>query len=198
MIDPISYDSNLQEKKGNKKTVIVIIVIIVAIIIGGFFYLQQSKKTDQTKETTEITTEIKKPSPTEKPEIDRKSIKIQVLNGTGTPGQAGTVVDDLKSAGYDSDNIKTANAEEYDKTITTISIKKGFDYVADDIKDVLKSDFDEIRIDSTELDTDSEFDVVITTGGKIFEEVTPTVAPKEDSTPSPTPTETDTTPTPTP
>lgn len=181
MIDIISPYSNQQGRSKNKKTVIIVFIIIVAAILGGIFLLRQPKKTEQSK--TDLI-EKKESSPTEKPEIDKKSVKIQVLNGTGTPGQAGTVLEDLKKAGYNSDNIKTANAKDFNNTVTTITAKEGFNDVAGDIKDALKTTFDEIKIDSANLDKNSEFDIVVTTGGKKFEEATPT--PTENPTPSPT------------
>src|SRR5437763_8547251 len=54
-------------------------------------------------------------------------LKIQVQNGTGTPGQAGTAVEAIKKAGYNSDNIKTANATNFNNSSTTISAKAGFE-----------------------------------------------------------------------
>ena len=191
MIDTTSFYSSQQgENKKKNAPVLIIMVIIILALTGGIFMLRQSKKTNQTKVTV---AENNEPSPTEKPEIDKKSVKIQVLNGTGTPGQAGIAVEVLKKAGYNFDSIKTANAEDFNNTITTITAKDGFNDVVSDIKDALKTTFDEIKIDSTNLDKDSEFDVVITTGGKKFEAATPTLV----QSPTPTTTETTTTPTPT-
>ena len=188
MQDPIlTYPSQPGSTKKNYTGLI--IIIIIAALAGGWLLSRQSQKTDQTKVTT---TETITPTPTVNPEIDKKSVKIQVLNGTGTPGQAGIAVELLKDAGYSADNIKTANAAEFDNTVTAIAAKDGFDNVAKDVEDALKETFEEVNIDSTPLDKDSEFDIVVTTGGKIFEEATPT--PTESPTPT---TETTTTPTPT-
>jgi len=194
MIDTDSLYSNQQGGSKNKKVTIVVFIIIVAAVLGGILLLRQPKEMEQTKD---VIIKNKEPSPTEKPEIDKKSVKIQVVNGTGTPGQAGATVEALKNAGYDSDNIKTVNAEEFNNTTTTITVKDGFDDVASDIKDALKTTFDEIKIDSTNLDKNSEFDIIVTTGGKKFEEVTPTPAITTSQSPTPSPTIT-TTPTPTP
>lgn len=191
MIDTTLPYPNQQEGSKKKKTAIIVFIVIIAAIFGGMLLLRQPKKTEQSK--TDLI-EKKEPSPTEKPEIDKKSVKIQVLNGTGTPGQAGTAVEILKKTGYNPDNIKTANADEFNNTVTTISAKDGFDDVASDVKDALKTTFDEIKIDSTPLDKDSEFDIVVTTGGKKFEEATPTPTQGPTSTPT---TEATTTPTPT-
>ncbi|MDO9028356.1 MAG: LytR C-terminal domain-containing protein [Candidatus Roizmanbacteria bacterium] len=196
MIDTTSPYSNQQGRSKKKKIAVMIgIVVIIAALVGGILMIRQPKRTDQTKVAV---VENKEPSPTEKPKIDKKSVKIQVLNGTGTPGQAGIAVEALKKAGYNLDNIKTANAEEFNNTVTTITAKDGFDDVTSDVKDALKTTFDEIKIDSTHLDKDSEFDIVVTTGGKKFEEVTPTTTITPTQNPTPSPTSTTTTPTPTP
>ncbi len=191
---------NQQKEEKKKNTVIIIIVIIVALI-GGIFILRQTKKNTQDKVAVVKETE---PTPTEKPKIGKSSVKIQVLNGTGTPGQAAAVVDALKKADYNQDNIKTGNAPDFNHTITTISAKTGFEEIADDVKQTLADMFDNIEIESSPLDEDSEFDIVVITGGKKFEEnettPTPTPSPSEaTATPtiSPTPSPTST-PTPTP
>lgn len=200
MLDtPLSYTSQPQSSNKSKTWIIVLVLIVVAAAIGSYFFLNQSKKTEEAKTAVEA----KKgpaytPSPTKKP-IEKEKVKIQVLNGTGTPGQAGTAVEALTKAGYKTENIKTGNAEKFDQTSTTISAKKGFEDVAIDIKDSLKSSFDNVKVDSTELDEKSEFDIVVTTGGKIFEETTPTPSPKPTlSTLSPTPASITETPTPSP
>ena len=194
-MDPTSSYLNPQSgNKNNKMAIAVGVVIILAVIIGGTFLLQKTKKTEPAKIAV---VENKQPSPTEKPKIDKKSVKIQVLNGTGTPGQAGTAVEALKKAGYNPDNIKTTNAKDFDNTVTTITVRTGFEDTASDINDVLKSTFSEIKIETTQLDEKSEFDIVIVTGGKKFEEITPTTSITNSPTPNPTTTTPTLTPSPT-
>jgi len=201
MTESITFNPNQTVSSKKKKTnMIIMMVVIVAVVIGGIVIIRQPKKTEQAKSATEN----KEPSPTKKPNINKKTVKIQVLNGTGTPGQAGIAVTALKKAGYNTDNIKTANADNFDSTITAIKTKDGFADVASDIKDALKTTFDDINIDSASLEDESEFDIIVTTGGEKFEATTPTtsVSPtnSEDST-TPTPTVTPTptsTPSPTP
>lgn len=201
MVETVSYDVNQSGgSKNNKTMMIIIVVVVLATLVGGYFFWQQqqSKNTEEKKAMVEESKEpTPTPSPTKKP-IDRKIVKIQVLNGTGTPGQAGTAVKALTDAGYKEENIKTGNAEEYNHTKTTISAKEGFEDAAEDIKKSLEADFDNVEVESTKLDKDSEFDIVVTTGGEIFEEPTgkPTLKPTL-STSSPTPTSTSTTTTPT-
>jgi len=189
-----SYPS--QPKKSNKTMLFVIVGILLAILVGWFFMTQQPKNTDEVKD---VTVEQKEPTPTEKPKIEKSSVKIQVINGTGTPGQAGIVVKALEDAGYSTDNIKTGNAEEFDNSTTSITARDNFEEIVDNIKEVLKPTFEKVTVVSPNLESDSEFDIVIVTGGKTFEAVTPTTSVTSAVSPTPSVTTTPTlTPTPTP
>ncbi len=181
MVDT-SVSSLNQPKKGGKKKILVILVILIIAGLGVFAYRYFNKS--QPKEAKPVTSP--EPSTTPKPTIDKKSIKIQVQNGTGTPGQASSAVDALTKAGYSAENIKTSNAKTFDASSTTISAKKGFDDVASDIRDALKPTFSDTTIDSTPLDDKSEFDIVIVTGGKKFETATPSASSEATTKPNPT------------
>jgi hypothetical protein len=156
--------------------------IIIAVIIGGVVISRQPKKQDVKKDTQ---TETSSPAPTAQPTIDKATVKIQVQNGTGTPGQASQAVKALTEAGYSADKIKSANADSYDHATTTITSKSNYDAIVSNIKEALKPTFSEISDGSTGLSDDSEFDIVIITGGKLFE--TPTPSASDSATPSPTP-----------
>jgi len=181
---------NPPQKSSKISPVVIVVVVLLIAVIGTILITRQPKKTEETKEVV-ITQAV--PTPTEKPKIDKLTVKIQVVNGTGTPGQAGEVVKALKEAGYSADNIKTGNAENFDNTTTSIAVKTNFEEIANDIRDVLKPTFSETTVKSSNLDKENEFDVVIVTGGKIFATVTPTGS----QTPTPT-TQLTTTPSPTP
>ncbi len=178
-------------KKKNSSMIIVVIIILV-LLAGGFFVFRQNNKSSK-PDVAGVGNQEPTATLTPTPPVDKKTVKIQVLNGTGTPGQAASAVDELKKAGYSADNIKTGNATDDNHSTTTIAAKEGFTGVADDVKTALGSKFDNITVESTLLGSDSEFDVVVTTGGKKYEENTPT--PSKTSTPSPTnnPAETPTT-----
>lgn len=183
-----------QPNKKSKRNLIVIGMIMLAIIIVGFFIFRSSQTSNQ---TTVTPTPTEAPTPTQKPKIDKSKVRIQVVNGTGTPGQASKVVETLTKAGYSADLIKTGNAEEFSTTPTTITARAGFEDTAQDIKSLLDTTFDKITVKSSSLEESSDFDIVIVTGGDKFEEPTATVTPTGTAV-SPTPTTTvSTTPTPT-
>ena len=187
MEETIAPYQNPQFKKSKVNgTVWVVLFAIAVIAIGGFVLSRQQKKAPETKK--DVVVEKKEPSPTAKPKIEKSSVKIQVVNGTGTPGQAGIVVKALEGTGYSADNIKTANAEKFTTLTTTITARTDFEEIVNNIKDVLKPTFEEVTVDSSNLNSDSEFDIVIVTGGKLFETVTatPSATITPSSSPSPT------------
>jgi len=197
---PFPYRNQQSKKNKVKSPLFIGIVILAALAIGIFLMTRQSKKNVENKVTV-IETPV--PSPTETPKIDKATVKIQVLNGTGTPGQAGQAVKALEEAGYKAENIKTGNADKYDNLTTTISSRANYEAIVSNIEDALKPTFSDITVRSSTLDTSSEFDVVVVTGGKIFETIAPTKSVSSSSssssstvsTPTPSPT---LTPTPTP
>ncbi|MCX6791927.1 MAG: LytR C-terminal domain-containing protein [Candidatus Gottesmanbacteria bacterium] len=181
-------------KKSKLPIIIIAVVLIVALSAGAILFSRN--KSSKPPEVTGTITGAPTPSPTPTPTINKESVKIQVLNGTGTPGQAVKVAVTLKNAGYNLDNIKTGNVPD-NLTTSSIASKAGFESIAADMKTVLSSDFPDIEISSSPLGTGSEFDIVITTGGKAY--VAPTTpTPTGSATPTPTPTGTADTPTPTP
>lgn len=175
------YPSRMEQKSKKKQTIIIGLVVLVVVIIGIFLLTRKSEKTEENKDSISPTQEA---TPTEKPKVEKSAVKIQVLNGTGTPGQAGLVVKALEDAGYSADNIKSSNAEKYDNTTTTVTAKSGFEDTASDIKSELQPTFDEVTVESTNLASDSEFDIVVVTGGKIFEESSSSSSSSSSSTSS--------------
>src|SRR3989338_8520477 len=133
-----SYSS--QPKKNKMFPTVVVVVVLLTAIIASYLIINKPKKTEEKKEA--VVVEKKEPSPTPLPKIDKKTVKIQVQNGTGTPGQAGIVVKALVDAGYSTDNIKTGNAEEFNNTTTTIAARADFEEIISNIEDALKSTFD--------------------------------------------------------
>jgi len=184
-MEPTAFQYPTQQSKKNKMLpMVVVVAVLLTAIIASYLIINKPKKTEEKKEA--VVVENKIPSPTPLPKIDKKTVKIQIQNGTGTPGQAGLVVKALEDAGYSSDNIKTGNADKFDNSITSITAKDNYEEIVTDIKDSLKSTFDKITVVSPNLDKDNEFDIVIVTGGKIYETATPTVGPTSSVTTTPT------------
>ncbi len=193
-----AYQTQQNKSKAIKQAVIVGVVVIVVII--GLLYSRQPKKLETEKAAVVATGA---PTLTPTPKIEKSAVKIQVLNGTGTAGQAGVVVKALEDAGYTLANILSDNANTFDHTQTTITFKANLGDIANDIKSTLSSTFENVTLDATNLGASDQFDVIITTGGKTFASETPTVTPTGSESPTSTPTATPTvtvtaSPTPTP
>lgn len=189
-------------KKDNR---VAIAVVVIFVLLGAYFGYKHFKKAAAPKPPVVVTAE---PTLTETPApVDKTTVKIQVQNGTGTPGQAGSAVKALVSAGFVTGNIKTGNADNYADTSGSISVKSGFEGTANDVKNALTSLFPDITVNSTSLDSTSAYDVVVVTGGKLYvaptaaivnptqtpipvdtTTITPTVTPTPTDTPTPTPT----------
>jgi len=152
----------LNQEHNKKKPVIIIATLILVIVIAGAMLLtrQPAKKV---KDVVAATIP-KKITPIEKPKIDKSTVKIQVMNGTGIPGQAKDVIKTLVTAGYSSNNIRSTNAEKFDNIKTIISMRDTFEETANDIGKILQTKFNEVNISSTRIDKYTEFDIVVVTG----------------------------------
>lgn len=102
----------------------------------------------------------KEPTATPTPALDRKEIRVKVLNGTGTAGQATEVKDILLKLGYV--DILTGNADNFNYETTEIQIstdKEGLeDLIVKDLEDHVA------KPETTKLDDDSAADVVVIFG----------------------------------
>lgn len=180
------YVNQTAATKKSKLPIIIIAVVLLVVLAGGFFIFSHKGKPSEKPQVAAATTVAPTPSPTPTPTINKQSVKIQVLNGTGTPGQAAKVAVTLKNAGYNMDNIKTGNADN-NVPNSTIAAKAGFESTAGDIKTVLSSEYPDITVD-TSLSSDSAFDIIITIGGAKYVPPTSTPTPTPTTTAIPTPT----------
>ena len=105
-------------------------------------------------------TVVPTPTAVPTPEIKKDTLKIKVLNGSGTAGKASAVKAVLKDAGFT--DIVTGNADTFDFTSTEVAVKKGKEYLFPIMKTVL-SDYTS-SIKQTVLDDKSDADIVITFG----------------------------------
>lgn len=113
------------------------------ILSFGLFYLISNIKTIKlpiiAKKVAPTVTPTMAPSPTPTPSFKKEDLKIQVLNGSGTPGKASEMKDILTKKGYQQ--IITGNADNYDYKVTEIQVKasksQALDMIKNDLKDYL-------------------------------------------------------------
>lgn len=206
-VKPLNFNNfqsldNDKKNQGFSPTLLVVIIILI-LVIGTLLIIGQTKKTQEIKKSSSQEKIVEKKedilTPTEKPKIDKNTLKIKIINGTGTPGEAGKVASLLTNEGFVKENIKTENADEFNQTITLIKVKEKYQDTAKEIEKVISSFFEKIKIDSSFLDDTDDYDIIITTGGKIYSSPTPIQEKKQNPTPTSTLTPTLTnTPTPTP
>ncbi|KKU08879.1 MAG: Transcriptional regulator [Candidatus Woesebacteria bacterium GW2011_GWB1_45_5] len=141
-------------------------LIVGALVVGGFFYYKSKVGEDPTG-TTESPQATTSPeataTPTPAEEVKLDSLKVNILNGSGIPGEAGKVQALLEEAGFAE--FETGNADNYNYTITEVTLKKGVSSAAfDAVKEAL-DEYNVVKQEDT-LDEDSESDVEIVTGTK--------------------------------
>lgn len=143
----------------------VLAVIIGAVIIGGLFVgglLVSNKTIPFISSPTPTPTPTATPTPTPTPTpLDLSQFDLQVLNGTGTPGQASDVQELLQKAGFQE--VDTGNADRYDYELTQVQLSpQAPSQLYQAIVDSLGEDFTATL--SSQLDEDSQFDAIVITG----------------------------------
>ena len=156
----------------NTKLILLILLflLIVGAVVGGVFYYKSKVSTPQpqgeTLQATPIPTAMPTPNPEATPgaELDLSKYALSILNGSGIPGEAGKVDEALKAEGFE--DTKTGNADSYDFTTTTVSLKKDVpDAVFEKIKDALSDNYT-VEKEGTALGESSSYDIVIFVGTK--------------------------------
>jgi hypothetical protein len=105
--------------------VFLLIFIILGALAGGVFYYKDRVSQPSTKPSvTPTVTKSVTPTPETSSKVDLSKMKVDILNGSGTPGEAGRVKILLLNAGFTDDNIGTGNADAYTYKSTVVSVSK--------------------------------------------------------------------------
>lgn len=159
------------EKSGgpNFKSFFVIMVVLALLgaMVGGVVYYQRNVVPREGVSITETKEETPTPEPTPAPpEVDLKELTVNILNGSGTKGEAGRAKDLIVKAGFEGDKVKTGNAGSYDHKETEVQLKEGqAEAVFEKIKEALSKDYEVVKSD-TLLKKDSSYEVVIIVGSR--------------------------------
>jgi flagellar basal body-associated protein FliL len=180
----------IKKNKGGAKWILIVVLLLLIAGVAGFF-LTQSQKEEATP-SPEPTTFVEETSPTETPEAtsspkpaDKANIKVEVQNGTGIPGEAGFLQDELKKLGYTK--ITVGNAETQDATTTTIVFGSS---VSSDVKDELTEKLKTLykSVETKTSSTLTKSDILITTGLRKNATAKPSASSTPKASTSPTPT----------
>lgn len=173
------------------KIVIAVIGVIVIVAAGGWFILGNSAGGSGSPSPTPVgglssfptpeSTSTPEPSATATPEpIEKSEVRIEVLNGTGVPGEASFLQSALEDAGFEE--ITAANADSQDETKTTATYSRDLPAdVADEITALLEDLYEDVSTRKATISGD--FDVSITTGPRT--DASTSSDEKEESSPSP-------------
>lgn len=176
--------STPEEKRGFNFAGLFIFLLVLILLGGGIwfmFFRDNSTETTAEESPTPIVEETVIETPTSVG-LNKESVKIQILNGSGIPGLAGKLQAELESAGYTG--IETGNADSYTYKTTLVafddSISEG---VNSDITNILEKLYGSL---DTKTNSSTKYNIVITIGyPKGF---TPSPVAKSTITPSPKPT----------
>lgn len=159
-------------KKGIAKWVVFVVLLLVILGAGVFFLLRSSNeaieaptstpsiRAVETVYTPEPEAETTTPTPAA---VDKSKIKIEVLNGTGTAGDAGTAKTALTGAGFTQ--VETGNATSQTATTTTVTFDSTVsDATQKEIKQTLEKIFQSVEIRTGTVS--GGFNVRVTTGPK--------------------------------
>lgn len=184
-----------KQPKINKK-ILLIFVIIILIVLGGIFLLREPKLEVEPIPTEDLSQEQKEeptPTATSTP-VNKKDIKIEVLNGTGIAKAAAFLQEELNKLGYS--NIDVGNVGEEKFTETEVTFSRTLDsQIKDEINEKLEELYKDVTVKEGSIDN---FDIRIIAGlrkGQVLPTDTPTPTPTKVTSPTPTAT-TSATPTP--
>ncbi len=124
---PVEPDETVtpQIKSGGGPNPLIIIIpgiLLLGALLGGIVFYQRGISGGSTAPTPTPVSEITPaPSSTAPAQVDLTKYPINVMNGSGTAGQAGVVKDLLVAAGFSVS--ATGNASSYDFTKTVIKAK---------------------------------------------------------------------------
>lgn len=157
-----------EASEGGKKSKIIIVICLCIIFtilgfFGGYMYAKTmgvasapaAKSSDIVIESTPIPTVD---------EVDLSEYSIEILNGSGVAGIAGTEQEALETDGFSVEN--TGNAETQDFTKTEIAVKSS---VPKDFIQKLTDSLSEryvVKSSTEDLESDSTYDVVVTVGSE--------------------------------
>jgi hypothetical protein len=141
--DPDDFEP---EHKGSMMKVI--LIFLTALIVGGgavagFMYFSKQQPVPEEKKVVATPTaapalETEDPAASESAgTAELAELSVQILNGSGTAGEASRVRDLLEEAGFETFSL--GNADSYDYTDTEVQVKEGVAGAFDKIKDALST-----------------------------------------------------------
>lgn len=182
---------------GFPKWIAAVVGVMLILAVGGFFIARSLGEAGDAEPSpsggglSTFPTPDSQPTtePTSTPEardVEKSEVKIEVLNGTGTPGEASFLQGKLEDLGYEE--ISVANADSQEETKTTVTFA---DDLPKEIVDEITEELEEIyaTVEAENGSVSGGMDVRILTGPRTGASAA-TPSPRAASTPTPRPTPT--------
>lgn len=161
-----------QSKGSNMKIIIAVVGVILILVAGGWFILGNNSGESSTPSPTPndglssfptpVPTEMPTSSPTVAPEpVEKSEIKVEVLNGTGVPGEAGFLQGELEDLGFEDITASNADSQDATETVATYSRDLSSE-VVDEITAMLEKVYKTVR--TRKATVSGDYDVSIVTG----------------------------------
>jgi hypothetical protein len=184
-----SYQQTSKPGKKAKPWVIVLMLLAIVLMVGGILYFLgsrgQNAEPSPSPEGQIESVATFEPEPTETPmPVNKEEISIQILNGTGIPGEATYLQGQLRDLGFTEIEVGNADKQDYEDTQVTYSSD-----VSSEAMDELTSELESIfqNVDTSRGSVGS-YDIQIITGLRKGQTPKPaaTATPKATTTPTPT------------
>jgi len=177
--------------KGKGKKVFVILIVIIILVAAGagaaWFLSERQSSSSATVSPTPTLVQIPTPTPTPiAREVERSEVTIQIMNGTGVPGEASFLQGELEDLGYET--IEVGNADETDQTVTEVTFASDLPLeIIDEITELLNDLYTGVRVVNSQT---TPVDISIITGPRVStpSSTTPTPTTGAQGTPTLTPT----------
>jgi hypothetical protein len=172
--EPFSDDPNSDSFSWKKVIIFAVIAALIGfVIVGGFLYFKAGYSVNVSKKDVPKTLDIptKEPTPTPK-EVDKSKYQIEVLNGSGIPGEAAAVQEILEKAGFSVGAIGNADSANYTDTVISVTKEVEEEFV-DELKETLEKR-GPVEVEEAE---DQDEDVIVTVGSSLEDETETTPTP---------------------
>lgn len=150
-------------KRGPKKLLLALLAIILIVVLGFLLKGKLFKSSTATPTPSPVSQESPTPqeSATPSPSLDRSKLSVQIENGSGTSGVAGTASSFLKNLGYNV--VSTGNADNFNFTGVTIQVKSSKSDFLTILKNDLKANYT-ISSATSDLSATSSADALVIIG----------------------------------
>lgn len=184
VVPEIGFPAGSQKPKSNAG--VLVFVALGILVLGGAIAFFLHKRSSSNKistptpmvesnlqvEATNTPAATATPTPISKP-VDRTKVAVEIQNGSGIVGDAGSLKKQLVTLGYS--DIKTGNAPNQNYTSTVVTFAKTLDAsVVAEITKKLQAVYSDVQ---TKTSSTLDVDVLIISGQKAQGSATATVSP---------------------